>query len=115
MATQAEVVPAALRWCDYGVDDDADFDALLRDIHAAVSPRTPAAVDLPMPPQQFLARSRRHSYHYDYEDSDFQAVLHCIRSVRIPAAGFASVPNPLDASEASRYFLPPLSMLIAMH
>ena len=97
--THAEVAPAAVRWCDYGVDDDADIDALLRDIHAVVRPRTPAAADLPMPPPEFLARSRRHNYHYDYEDSDFQAVLHGIRSVRIPAAGFASM--PVDASDGS--------------
>jgi len=99
MATHAEVAPAALRWCDYGVDDDADIDALLRDIHAVVRPRTPAAADLPMPPPEFLARSRRHNYHYNYEDSDFQTVLHGIRSVRIPAAGFASM--PVDASDGS--------------
>ncbi|CAD6338517.1 unnamed protein product [Miscanthus lutarioriparius] len=97
--THAEVAPATVRWCDYGVDDDADIDALLRDIHAAVRPRAPAAADLLMPPQEFLARSRRHNYHYNYEDSDFQAVLHGIRSVRIPAAGFASM--PVDASDGS--------------
>ncbi|CAD6250647.1 unnamed protein product [Miscanthus lutarioriparius] len=99
MATHAEVAPAALRWCDYGVDDDADIDALLRDIHAVVRPRTPAAADLPMPPTEFHARSRRHNYHYAYEDSNFEAVLHGIRSVRIPAASFASM--PVDASDAS--------------
>ncbi|CAL5057635.1 unnamed protein product [Urochloa decumbens] len=73
-----------------GYDAAADMDALLRDIHAAVRPRTPPAA---MSTAEFLALSRPIN---DAADFDLGAVLRGIRSIRIPAAGFAPPPVPVD-------------------
>ncbi|CAL4968741.1 unnamed protein product [Urochloa decumbens] len=74
----------------------ADMDALLRDIHAAVRPRTPpAAVHMPQPmlTAEFLALPRPFN---DAADFDLGAVLCGIRSIRVPIAGFAP-PVPVDS------------------
>ena len=68
-----------------GYEDDGadDIDALLRDIHAAVLQRTPPG----HAPQPVAAGA----------DLDLDAVLRGIRSIRIPAAGFAS-PDTVDSA-----------------
>nr|XP_034593632.1 putative cyclin-F2-1 [Setaria viridis]TKW39805.1 hypothetical protein SEVIR_1G203800v2 [Setaria viridis] len=91
MATYADGgAPAVMRGYGGYEDVGADIDALLRDIHAAVLQRTPPG----HAPQPVAAGADQPVNHDDF---DLEPVLRDIRSIRIPAAGFAG-PDPVDSA-----------------